>query len=211
MRSGNNGTGVHRSYPPGPDPSTVCMRRGSRCASARSMLRLSALGFTPRRNPQVPPRSSRRIRADRPLCRVIEIGAGVCRRCRAAAMLIGCLLLGAGSGTAVGADADWPLFRHDLRLTGATPAKGAIRKPKILWSRYLGAPLQELVSRKGTEEDAYDLAGDGNRELFQIQGRTLHIQTQALSRSSGRAAPPVLESHGYGRGAGLLLRLRRRR
>jgi hypothetical protein len=94
--------------------------------------------------------------------------------------LLGALLIVVATGSSVrAADADWPVFRHDLRMTGATSAKGAIVHPKVLWSEYLGVPVQRLVQTSDTQpgENVYDLDGDGTLERIRLDGQTLHVET----------------------------------
>ena len=43
------------------------------------------------------------------------------------------------TSSARGAAADWPMLRHDTRLTGRSPAKGDIRQPRILDTLFAGA------------------------------------------------------------------------
>src|SRR4051794_41981005 len=43
-----------------------------------------------------------------------------------------------GRATAPTPAADWPVYRHDVALTGVSPGRGRIATPRVLWVHYLG-------------------------------------------------------------------------
>src|SRR5437588_5615481 len=62
---------------------------------------------------------------------------------------------------------DWPVFRHDLALTGVSPGRGKIATPRILWEHYLGVPFVPMATdRPPQPADVADLDGDGRHERF---------------------------------------------
>jgi hypothetical protein len=64
-------------------------------------------------------------------------------------------------------NADWPVYRHDLALTGTSRAKGKILKPEIKWEHYLGAAEVAEASHCPPEPaNLVDLDGDGSLELL---------------------------------------------
>jgi hypothetical protein len=57
-----------------------------------------------------------------------------------------CVILLATS-SAIGAPAnDWPVYRHDVALSGVSPGKGGIKTPEIKWEYYLGTPFMGLAT-----------------------------------------------------------------
>jgi hypothetical protein len=78
--------------------------------------------------------------------------------------------------TAPPAAADWPVFRHDLALTGVSPGRGNIVSPRILWEHYLGVPfVQVATDRPVKPTDVADLDGDGRPERFVLDGQTIRV------------------------------------
>ena len=77
-------------------------------------------------------------------------------------------------------NADWPVYRHDVRLTGMTPAKGRISRPKVLAQYYLGTEPTEIVATPvaGPANQA-DFDGDGQPEQFALDGDTIRVTSLA--------------------------------
>lgn len=71
---------------------------------------------------------------------------------------------------------DWPVYRHDTRLTGATAAVGGITTPQVLWEHYLGAPYVPIATSRAPEHPSEaDLDGDGTPERFSLSGKTITV------------------------------------
>ena len=83
------------------------------------------------------------------------------------------------------AAADWPVYRHDLALSGATPAKGHAASRRELWS--VAAPGTPIIA---------DVDGNGWAEVVAIShDGKLRIIGDARSISAGlRGSPPLSES-----------------
>jgi outer membrane protein assembly factor BamB len=78
------------------------------------------------------------------------------------------------------ADADWPVYRHDTRLTGASAAHGRIRRPAILAEYDLGDAESPYVTLKDDAAPSLaDLDGDGQRESFTVIKKKLIIRDAA--------------------------------
>jgi outer membrane protein assembly factor BamB len=74
------------------------------------------------------------------------------------------------------ATADWPVFRHDLALTGVSPGRGNIVTPRVLWEHYLGVPYVPVATdRPAKPADVADLDGDGRPERFSLDGQTIRV------------------------------------
>src|SRR5687767_11060550 len=71
---------------------------------------------------------------------------------------------------------DWPLYRHDVALTGVSHGKGRILTPEIKWEYYLGTPFTALAADRNHEPtDQADLDGDGTPEKFSLNGKTITV------------------------------------
>lgn len=71
---------------------------------------------------------------------------------------------------------DWPVYRHDVALSGVSPGKGRIEKPEIKWEYYLGVPPVTIATdRKPEDPNVADLDGDGTLERFSLKGKTLEV------------------------------------
>jgi outer membrane protein assembly factor BamB len=71
---------------------------------------------------------------------------------------------------------DWPVFRHDLALTGVSPGRGKITTPRVLWEHYLGVPFVPVATdRPAKAADVADLDGDGRPERFVLDGQTIRV------------------------------------
>lgn len=71
-------------------------------------------------------------------------------------------------------NAEWPVYRHDVALSGVTLAKGKITSPEVLWEYYLGIPPASLVETGSPElAQVIDLDGDGVLERYTIDGNTI--------------------------------------
>jgi outer membrane protein assembly factor BamB len=71
---------------------------------------------------------------------------------------------------------DWPLFRHDLALTGVSPGRGKIATPRVFWEHYLGVPFVPVATdRTAKPADVADLDGDGRPERFVLDGQTIRV------------------------------------
>ena len=68
-----------------------------------------------------------------------------------------CILLMGGARTAHSADTDWPMFRHDSRLTGRSPAKGNMRNPAVLDKIDIRTYEGLAVIRPGTGSCAFSI------------------------------------------------------
>lgn len=74
----------------------------------------------------------------------------------------------------MGADLDWPMYRHDLQLTSFSAGQGRITKPSLLWEYYLGAPEVTLASHSpASSGNEADLDGDGVPERYTVTDRTI--------------------------------------
>lgn len=77
---------------------------------------------------------------------------------------------------AYGSTTDWPLYRHDVALTGVSPGKGRITEPEIEWEYYLGAPFISVATvGKPAPENVADLDGDGTLETFSLHKKTIEV------------------------------------
>lgn len=75
---------------------------------------------------------------------------------------------------------DWPVYRHDVALSGVSPGKGRITKPEVKWEFYLGAPPVTIAAdRKWQDPHAADLDGDGTPERFSLNGKTIEVSDRA--------------------------------
>ena len=84
-----------------------------------------------------------------------------------------------GGAPVAGPRADWPVYRHDTRLTGVTLAKGKITQPEVLWEHYLGAPYQPFAANAlPVDSRLVDLDGDGTKERFHLNGKTISVTDQ---------------------------------
>ena len=80
------------------------------------------------------------------------------------------------SGALAAPTDDWPVYRHDVALSGVSPGKGRIVKPEILWEYYLGAPpVTVAADRKPENPNVADLDGDGTPEKFSLNGKTIEV------------------------------------
>ena len=71
---------------------------------------------------------------------------------------------------------DWPVYRHDVALSGVSPGKGQIAAPEIKWEHYLGSPFVGLATDRHPEpSDQADLDGDGSTEKFSLSGKTMTV------------------------------------
>jgi outer membrane protein assembly factor BamB len=90
--------------------------------------------------------------------------------------IFACIILFATS-SAIGASAnDWPVYRHDVALSGVSPGKGRIKTAEIKWEYYLGTPFAGLaLDRNSGPSDQADLDGDGSLEKFSLSGQTITV------------------------------------
>jgi len=71
---------------------------------------------------------------------------------------------------------DWPVYRHDVALSGVSPGKGRIVKPEIKWEYYLGTPYIPIAAdREWQPSNVADLDGDGKPEKFTLDGDTITV------------------------------------
>jgi len=71
---------------------------------------------------------------------------------------------------------EWPVYRHDVALSGVSPGKGRIGTPEIKWEYYLGAPFVGITADRNYEpSDQADLDGDGTLEKFSFSGKTITV------------------------------------
>jgi len=71
---------------------------------------------------------------------------------------------------------DWPVYRHDVALSGASPGKGNITLPEVKWEYYLGAPFVPIaMAGAPPAENVADLAGDGTLERFSLKDKTIEV------------------------------------
>ncbi len=68
---------------------------------------------------------------------------------------------------ATGAQADWPMARHDARRSGAAAGKSDIVTPEVAWKAYLGGTLAP------TQLLAADAEADGHEDLIRASGGTV--------------------------------------
>src|SRR5438105_11489240 len=81
-----------------------------------------------------------------------------------------------GRATAPTPPADWPVYRHDVALTGVSPGRGRIATPRILWEHYLGVPFVPVAADRPVQPaDVADLDGDGRPERFSTDGQTIRV------------------------------------
>jgi outer membrane protein assembly factor BamB len=72
--------------------------------------------------------------------------------------------------------ADWPVYRHDLALTGVSPGLGKITTPAVHWEYYLGVPFVPIATNHAAQRaDVVDLDGDGRLERFSIDGHVIRV------------------------------------
>jgi outer membrane protein assembly factor BamB len=78
---------------------------------------------------------------------------------------------------AIGSPAnEWPVYRHDVALSGVSPGQGRIITPEIKWEYYLGAAFVALATdRNDARSDQADLDGDGHVETFSLRPRTIAV------------------------------------
>ncbi len=90
--------------------------------------------------------------------------------------LIAGLQLLLGINVLIAASPDWPVYRHDVALSGVSPGIGRIIKPEILWEYYLGTPRIDLATDRVAEvPNTADLDGDGTLEKFSLNNHTLQV------------------------------------
>ncbi|MCI0333359.1 MAG: PQQ-binding-like beta-propeller repeat protein [Planctomycetes bacterium] len=78
------------------------------------------------------------------------------------------------------AAADWPVYRHDTRLSGMSPGKGRITAPVVKWDYFLGVPAAPLVTTgSAVQADVADLDGNGTNERFTLDGNTIRVRDLA--------------------------------
>jgi outer membrane protein assembly factor BamB len=76
---------------------------------------------------------------------------------------------------------DWPVYRHDVALTGVSPGKGRIVTPNVQWEYDLGVPYEAMANVRSPDvvwsgrARVADLDGDGRLERILIDDRTLRI------------------------------------
>src|SRR5436190_18300270 len=81
-----------------------------------------------------------------------------------------------GNLEAAARQSDWPVYRHDVALSGVSPGKGKIAKPSVNWEYYLGAPFVPVATdREARPYHIADLDGDGQLEQFALQGKTIQV------------------------------------
>src|SRR5439155_11531336 len=81
-----------------------------------------------------------------------------------------------GGAAAPTPPADWPVYRHDVALTGVSPGRGRIVTPRVLWEHYLGVPSVPVAAdRPANPADAADLDGDGRPARFSLDGQTIRV------------------------------------
>jgi outer membrane protein assembly factor BamB len=71
---------------------------------------------------------------------------------------------------------DWPVYRHDVALTGTASGKGNIVHPTVKRKHYLGAPFVERAAVVNAPDPSIaDLDGDGVTERFTLGDRTIRV------------------------------------
>ena len=94
-------------------------------------------------------------------------------------ILLALVMLGLEPASGAAPDLEWPVYRHDVRYTGASMGKGIITKPTVAWDYYLGPPRVGVVSSAAAREQGLgDLDGDGRRESVSAWGRTLAVRSE---------------------------------
>jgi outer membrane protein assembly factor BamB len=80
------------------------------------------------------------------------------------------------NGAVSAATKDWPVYRHDVALSGVSPAKGRIVTPDVKWEYYLGAPFVPIAAAKNEASgNVADLDGDGTPEKFLLKDKTIEV------------------------------------
>lgn len=75
---------------------------------------------------------------------------------------------------------DWPVYRHDVALTGTSPGRGKIVQPEVLWEYYLGPPFIAIATNTPpAPPNIADLDGDGKPEKFILEGHTIRVMDMA--------------------------------
>jgi len=98
-------------------------------------------------------------------------------------------------GLASASTNDWPLYRHDARLTGVSQGSGNITVPEIKWEYYLGAPMVQIATTGiPSTENTADLDGDGTLERFSLRGKTIEV----TSLSGNKLWSFTVEGHPLG-------------
>ena len=78
---------------------------------------------------------------------------------------------------------DWPVYRHDVALSGVSPGKGNITEPEVKWEYHLGAPMVPLaIAGAAPAANVADLDGDGVPERFSLSGKTIEVTDLAGHR-----------------------------
>jgi hypothetical protein len=87
------------------------------------------------------------------------------------------LILLIAMSSALGSPADdWPVYRHDVALSGVSPGKGRIVTPEVKWDYYLGAAYVGLAADRSPEpSNQADLDGDGVLEKFSLKDKTITV------------------------------------
>ncbi|HEX4588473.1 MAG TPA: FG-GAP-like repeat-containing protein [Gemmataceae bacterium] len=81
-----------------------------------------------------------------------------------------------GRAIARTATPDWPVYRHDVALTGVSLGRGKITTPRVLWDYYLGVPFVAIAAdRPAQPTDVADLDDDGRLERFILAGQTIRV------------------------------------
>jgi outer membrane protein assembly factor BamB len=81
-----------------------------------------------------------------------------------------------GQAIAPAAAADWPMYRHDVALTGVSPGRGRIATPRVVWEYYLGVPLVPVATdRPANPAEVADLDGDGRPERYRVDGQSIRV------------------------------------
>src|SRR5947199_6279199 len=88
-----------------------------------------------------------------------------------------------GQAIAPTPSADWPVYRHDLALTGVSPGRGRIATPRILWEHYLGVPFVPVATDRPVQPaDVADFDGDGRPSGSARTARRSAFSTSPASR-----------------------------
>jgi len=81
-----------------------------------------------------------------------------------------------GHAMALAPAPDWPVYRHDVALTGVSLGRGRIATPRVLWEHYLGVPFVPVATdRLAKQADVADLDGDGRPERYHLDGQTIRV------------------------------------